>query len=641
MQLPDFKLTASDFPDIQRFASHLPPVDEADLARLLRLIAGIAAVLSVAFCVVALNTGRILQAEFIVVGAFFFALLGRGYPPLNNTRLASVLAIGLTMLVSALVFISGEGIRTSAVLAYPGVLILASLTVSSVQFIAISIIILTTALGIGLLEYHHLHAVGFGPPLEGRHLFNMLLILTGTAIVARLLAHRLLTHLHRAHWQALIDPLTALPGRQALNIRAGSFLAEAHTAGCQASVIVIQVDRINHINRTFGHAFGDGALRKLADELRQLVGPDCLIVRHGGNTFMALLRSPRVGAVANALAQQILALTRKEQYVDHVAVRLDGTCGISIAAHDLQNPDALTEQAFIALYIALKQGGGNVRIYANEFSERARGDFLIESTLSAAIDAGRVVMHYQPILSQPEGRVIALEALLRLHSADGSLIATLSAIELAEASGLIHRLGEVILDSVLDDVRRWRKSGQSRLPVSVNFSSLQVSRADFAENLLARLTRYGLPGQALILEITETAAIDGDAQLTGTLTALGKAGILIALDDFGAGHSSLHRLREIPADIVKFDRSLIQQIGDSERARLFLRKAVELVRVAHPFILLEGIEDVAQVRHLPSTGCHAVQGYWYARPMPAADVPDYLAGQQVGDDLQHRLVYPA
>jgi EAL domain-containing protein (putative c-di-GMP-specific phosphodiesterase class I) len=201
---------------------------------------------------------------------------------------------------------------------------------------------------------------------------------------------------------------------------------------------------------------------------------------------------------------------------------------------------------------------------------------------------------------------------------------------------LIHRLGDVILDSVLNDIRRWRQARESLLPVSINFSGLQMSRPGFAESLLERLRQYELPGNALILEITETAAISGDAQLAETLATLSAAGVLIALDDFGAGHSSLHRLCEIPADIIKFDRSLIENIGDSERARLFLRKTVELVRVSHPFILLEGIDDLGQAGQVPEMGCHAVQGFWYARPMPADAVPEYLAGCQLGDDLQQR-----
>lgn len=640
MRLPEPRLT--DFPDISRFGSHLPPVDEADLLRLLRLIATLLAALLVAFCLVALNTGRLLQAPIIAASAIAFALLGRGYPALDNTRLASTLAIGLTALISLMVILSGEGIRNVSVLAYPGVLILASLTVSSVQFLAIAVVICTTAVGLGMLEYHHLRDVVYPTPLERPYLIILLLILTGTATVARVLAHHWLGSLYRAHWQTLIDSLTGLPNRRALYTRADSFLGEARHSGLKTSVIALHVDRIDHINHTFGHALGDGALRKLAQELKPLVGPDCLIARHGGNTFLALLRCADNGTETEALAQKLIAITRREQYVNGVAVRLDGACGLRSESSDEAfgqsggSANALIEEAFIALDMALKQGGGNVMEFASEYGERVRGDFLIESTVRAAIDSGHVEMHYQPFLSQPDGQVIAMEALLRLRSPDGQPLSALSAIELAEASGLIHRLGDVILESVLGDIGRWQKGGTSRLPVSVNFSGLQMSRPDFADALLDRLQQHGLPGSALILEITETAAISGDARLTETLATLSAAGVLIALDDFGAGHSSLHRLCEIPADIIKFDRSLIEHIGNSERARLFLRKTVELVRVSHPFILLEGIDDPGQAGHVPEMGCHAVQGFWYARPMPAGEVPGYLASRQLGDDLQQR-----
>jgi len=644
MRLPDPRLT--DFPDIDRFADHLPPVDEADLQRLLRLMAVLMAAVLAAFLLVALSTGRLVQAPIIAACALIFALLGRGHPRLGNTRLACVLAICLTVLVSLMVLISGEGIRNVSVLAYPGILILASLTVSSAQFLAIAFAICASAVGLGLLEYYQLRDVAYGPALERRYLVGLLLILIGTASMARLLAHHWLSSLYRTHWQTLIDSLTGLPNRRALYARADRFLAEARAAGLQTSFIALHVDRIDHINHTFGHALGDSALRKLAEALKPLIGRDCLIARHRGNTFLALLRCAENNGAANDLAHRLIAATRREQTANGVAVRLDGTCGLRSDSGDAAQGNAapsataLIEDAFITLDIALQQGGGQVLEFAREYGERVRGDFLIESTVRSAIDAGRVDMHYQPFLSQPGARIIAMEALLRLRSADGSPLPSLPAIELAEASGQIHRLGDVILDSVLADIRRWRESGEFRLPVSVNFSGLQMSRPGFAKNLLDRLRQHELLGDALILEITETAAISGDAQLAETLAALSAAGVLIALDDFGAGHSSLHRLCEIPADIIKFDRSLIEKIGESERARLFLRKTVDLVRVLNPFIVLEGVDDPAQAEHVPAMGCHAVQGFWYAPPLPAEAVPEFLAGHLLGDDLRQRPAHP-
>lgn len=649
MQPPDPRFF--DFPDIDRFGSHLPPADDASLGRLLRLISTILAALLCIFLIASVIGGRHSELPIVALGIVSLLLLGRNQPALDNAQLASILAFGLTTMFSIVVLLSDDGIRNPVVMAYPGILLLASLTVSSIQFVAVAIAICTTAVGLGMLELHHLREVTFGPPLTRRYLLDLLLILTGTAIVARLLAHHLLSHLHRAHWQSLIDPLTGLPNRRALNARADSFLAEARQAGLPTMVIALHVDRLDRLNNIFGYALGDGALLGLGQHLRALVNTDCLIARRGDSTFVVMLRSRTEHADADAIviARHLLTLTRKEQRVGSVTVRLDGTCGLSATPGVLSDKetgppvgaDKLIEEAFIALDVALKSGGGQVQAYAREFGEQVRDDFLIESTLRAAIDLGRVDMHYQPILSQPDGRVIAMEALLRLRSASGEPLSALPAIELAEASGLIHRLGDVILDSVLRDISRWRTNGQSQLPVSVNFSGLQMSRPDFAESLLKHLHRYELPGQALILEITETAAISGDARLGETLAALSRAGVLIALDDFGAGHSSLHRLQEIPADIIKFDRSLIEKIGDSESARTFLRKTVELVQVTHPFILFEGIEDSNQVGHIPGMGCHAVQGYWYARPLAADAVPAFLADQQVGNDLQQRSGYPA
>lgn len=480
MRLPEPRL--SDFPDINRFGSHLPPVDEADLLRVLRLISMLIAALLVVFFTAALNTDRLFQAPIIAASAIAFALLGRGHPALNSTRLAGVLAISLTVLVSTLLLISGEGIRNVSVLAYPGILILASLTVSSVQFVAIAIVICTTAVGLGMLEYHHIRDVTFGSALERRHLVNLLLILASTAVIARVLAHHWLSSLYRTHWQSLIDSLTGLPNRRALYARADSFLREAYNTGLETSVIALHVDRIDHINHTFGHALGDEALRKLALELKQLSGPDCLIARHGGNTFLTLFRCTRNSNETDALARRLIAITRTEQKANGVAVRLDGTCGLRVAPNEETNSPAnattLIEEAFIALDVAVKQGGGHVLEFSSHYGERVRGDFLIESTVRAAIDSGRVDMHYQPFLSQPDGHVIAMEALLRLRSPDGQPLSALAAIALAEASGLIHRLSDVILESVLDDIRHWRKNNDTALPVSVNFPACKCHIPD-------------------------------------------------------------------------------------------------------------------------------------------------------------------
>ena len=263
-----------------------------------------------------------------------------------------------------------------------------------------------------------------------------------------------------------------------------------------------------------------------------------------------------------------------------------------------------------------------------------RGEFALESAVRHAIDTGVVTMHYQPILAQPGQQVIAFEALLRLRDRAGQPIPTLPAVQLAEATGLIHRLSDVSLLAVLRDIKAWRGQGMPDIPVSVNFSGLQLSRPDFATTLLDTLRAHQLPGTALIVEITETAAISGDEHLAANLDQLAAAGVMIALDDFGAGHSSLTRLREMQAQIIKFDAALIRDIGTSESARSFLQKTIELVNVAYPFVLLEGIETEAQAAQAEAIGCNALQGYRYARPMSAEAVTAYLRTQDAPEPLK-------
>lgn len=533
----------------------------------------------------------------------------------------------LVVLVNLLIVLSDDGIRDSVVFAFPGIIILASLTVNSMQFLAVTVLIGLSALGLGLMELHELrHTVFDGPPTR-RFLLDILLILAGTAVVARLLALHMLESLQLAHWQALVDSLTGLPNRRALDAQCGKFLTAARERRLQCAAIALHIDRLDHLNHNFGHSLGDAALAKLGQRLTGLLGPDTFIARQTGDTIVALYRYGESDEDAEDLARRILGVVRSEEELTGIVIRLDGSCAIR---HDPGAPaeaQSILAEALIALDVAATQGGAAIVEYQASFGARVRVDYLIESSLRTAIDHGIVTMHYQPILAHPGGKVLACEALLRLHGPAGQALPALEAIQLAEASGLIYRLGDVIINSVFDDMVRLRNAGVPMLPVAINCSGLQVAQAGFASRLLAGLEVRNLPGASLILEITETAAISGDDQLAATLQELAGHGIRIALDDFGAGHSSLHRLKELHADIIKFDRSLIVDIGQSAESLRFLEKAIDLVAVTHPLILLEGIDSADQVAALARLPAHAVQGFWYARPMPLAELTLYLANE--------------
>ena len=624
--------TATDrlpLPDIERVKPHLPPPDVSSLGLLLRQISLFIAGMLVIFLLSRLAVPGKHPPALLAAWAIIFLALGHEKSVIGHQRLAVALASCLVVLINLLILLANDGIRDSALLVYPAIIVLASVTVNSMQFLAVVVLIGLSVLGLGLMELHQVRQTVFDGPPTRRYLLDMLLILAGTAVIARLLALHMLRHLRNAHWQALVDSLTGLPNRRALDAQSGKFLDAARARHMQCAAIALHIDRLDHLNHNFGHSLGDAALAKLGQRLGTLLGPDTFIARQTGDTIVALHRYTTAEDDAETLAQRILAIVRSEEELDGIVIRLDGSCAIR---HDPGPPagaQGILADALIALDVAATQGGAAIVHYRESFGTRVRVDYLIESSLRTAIDRGVVTMHYQPILAHPGGEVLACEALLRLQGPAGETLPAHEAIQLAEASGLIYRLGDVIIESVLDDLARLQAGGLPLLPIAVNCSGLQVAQAGFASRLLAGLAARDLPGAALILEITETAAIAGDDHLAATLQELASHGIHIALDDFGAGHSSLHRLKELHADIIKFDRSLIADIGVSAESLSFLEKAIDLVAVTHPLILLEGIDSAAQVAALASLPAHAVQGYWYARPMALDDLPAYLASHQL------------
>lgn len=616
------------FPDIERIKPYLPAADVSALGRLLRHISLFIAGLLVIFLLSRFLAPGQHSPGVIAAWAGIFFVLALEKSGLDHQRLASTLAACLVVLINLLIVLSDEGIRDSVVLAYPGIIILASLTVSSTQFVAVVVLIGLSAIGLGLMELHQLRFTAFDGPPTRRYLLDILLILAGTAVVARLLSLHLLAQLQRVHWQALVDSLTGLPNRRALDCQATAFLAGARQRQMQSAALALHIDRLDHLNHNFGHALGDAALSGLGQRLAALIGEDAFIARQTGDTIMALYRYRAGDDSAEGFAARLLDIVRSEQDLGGIVIRLDGSCAIRPDPGAPAEAQTLLADALIALDVAASNGSAAIIGYQESFGARVRIDYLIESALRTAIDRGVVTMHYQPILAHPGGEVLACEALLRLHGPAGEPLPALEAVQLAEASGLIHRLGGVILDSVLDDLVRLRNTGAPTPPIAVNCSGLQVAQPDFAARIIDALAARGLPGSALILEITETAAISGNEQLAATLRAIAANGTRIALDDFGAGHSSLHRLKELQADIIKFDRSLIVDIGREPESLRFLEKAIELVAVTRPLILLEGIDAADQVAALAGLPCHAVQGYWYARPMPLGELPLFLASRK-------------
>jgi len=597
--------------------SWLPPLDTSSFTALLRAIGQVGAIIFGITALHSLYNGSYLIGLVHLLGAGAFAWIaftGHAVPdPRRAAALTWILLIVLTLSVS----LSQEGVRDVTVTAFPVSILIASLVLDRWQYMALAVTATLMLCALYLVEIHGLRDTAFHGHTSRRDLLNMLVVMAGTGIAARLIAETLQQGLWRTHRLAYIDALTGLPNRRALAER---LMAKGEQPpGFVASVfLAINLDRFNRINSSFGHAFGDRVLAEVGARLSTFIEPGCIVARHGGGDFL-LTATAKSAPDPLALAQRIQQALRAPIFIDNAEVRIDACVGIG-HPEQIAVEDAI-EQAFIAVVAAKRRGNGSVASYSETFGVHVRQEFWIESALRRAIDAGAVTIVYQPIVDLSGQRMLACEALLRLKDAQGNAVPTLDAVQLAEATGLIHRLGWLVLQGVCRDLRAWRDMRLPNFPVSMNLSALQLSEPGFVAQFADFVHHEHLTPQDFILEVTETAAAQDSEQMHLALATLRKMGFRIAIDDFGAGHSSLGRLKMLETDIIKFDGTLIQQIDVSTQAYEFFRHAVAMALALDCVVFVEGIETEGQAERVRTTGCVGIQGFLYSLPIAADQMP--------------------
>ncbi|MEU7904566.1 bifunctional diguanylate cyclase/phosphodiesterase [Actinoplanes sp. NPDC049118] len=424
----------------------------------------------------------------------------------------------------------------------------------------------------------------------------------------------------RAH----IDPLTGLGNRAVLQNH-----LHRRTHHDQA-LLVMDLDGFREINAAFGHPAGDAVLVETGHRLRATSPGDAVVVRLEADAFAVLTRGDE--AELRGLAQRLLqAIAEPYPVAGLTSRRVQASVGaVTITA----GGDATTalRDADLALQNARAEGNGLSIFDPSAYAQwRANRDLVAD--LQRAVGAGEFSMHYQPIVDLNTGSIIAAEALLRWTRPDGTPVSPADFIPLAEQSGEITVIGDWVLDQVCADlVDLWRAH---RVPVTVNVSAHQLRDAGFADRLLNRLRSAGLPGQSLIVEITETVLITTVTDAATTIAQLQQLrdhGIRIAIDDFGTGYSSLAYLRELPVDILKMDGSFTShQIEDgSPREIAFVRTIVALGRSLNLVTLAEAVETPGQAERLRRIGCHLAQGYHFARPAPISTLHELLTAGRPG-----------
>ncbi|MGQ0434473.1 MAG: putative bifunctional diguanylate cyclase/phosphodiesterase [Microthrixaceae bacterium] len=428
--------------------------------------------------------------------------------------------------------------------------------------------------------------------------------------------------------RALHDLLTGLPNRALFEDRFVHALERAAHRGGEVAVLLLDLDDFQLINDSLGHAAGDDLLVAVATRLSSILKPGDTLARFGGDEFALLVEHGDVRRGAAAVAERVMDALREPLTLGSRRVPVGASVGIAVAS-GTTTPDRLLRDADLAMYVAKRNGKACVEWFAPEMHDQAALQFQVVSELKGAIEGDELVVHYQPIVEVSSGRAVGVEALVRWNHPQRGLLQPSEFIAVAERTGLVVPLGCWVLDQACLQVREWRLAGlvDEAFYVSVNLSARHFRDHRVIQDVVHAINRSALPASTLLIEITESALeadLDPDGRLVGALKAQGTR---LAIDDFGTGYSSLGRLATFPIDVIKIDKSFIDQVAVDAAAETMVRSIVALTSALGLTAIAEGVEDQDQADTLIRLGCTLAQGYLFARPLPAADVTSLLDAQ--------------
>ena len=427
--------------------------------------------------------------------------------------------------------------------------------------------------------------------------------------------------------QAFHDSLTGLANRALLRDRIEHALVRARRSGQTVAVLFCDVDRFKMVNDTMGHECGDALLVELASRIRANLRESDTAARLGGDEFAIVLDEMR-GADAVQFAERILSAIREPFTVNGNDVFVRVSIGIADTDDEPLDVDELLCRADIAMYAAKNRGRDRFEIFHSRMQAELSAHHELYGDLRQALHRKEISLHYQPLIELATGEIESFEALARWHHPTRGFIPPDEFIPLAEETGLIIELGRFVLRAACRQAQEWRKTWtRNDIAISVNVSSYQLYDDTFVDDVGTALRETGLPATSLVLEVTETALLSDSSQVHTRLNALKELGIRIAIDDFGTGYSSLSYLRSFPIDFVKIDRAFISELTDtdSDQGEKMVRSIIGIGHNLRLNVVAEGIEGAGQLELLMEAGCNSGQGYFFAKPLPPDQIPDFLA----------------
>lgn len=428
------------------------------------------------------------------------------------------------------------------------------------------------------------------------------------------------------------DYLTGLPNRSLLNDRLHQAINFAQRSRKKVALLYLDLDHFKHINDSLGHTIGDQLLQAVAKRLQTFVRLSDTVSRQGGDEFVLLLNEIEHAEDATLFAEKLI-LTLAEPYnISGHQLHVTLSIGISIFPDDAGSAETVIRNADTAMYHAKASGRNNAQFFTQQMNDRAVERQSLEASLHRALEQQEFVLHYQPKIDLGSDQITGAEALIRWNHPTRGLILPEQFISIAEDCGLIVPIGQWVLREACRQTKTWLDRGLKLKQIAVNISALEFRHKHFLHQVRNILGETGLSASLLELELTESVLMRDAEPSTIVLEALKSMGLKIAIDDFGTGYSSLSYLRRFPIDTLKIDQSFVHDIGTETNEAAIVGAVIAMGKSLKQRLVAEGVETPEQLALLQSYGCGEAQGFFFSRPVSAAEFTLLLEAEQGAGD---------
>ncbi|MEE9322586.1 MAG: EAL domain-containing protein [Granulosicoccus sp.] len=423
--------------------------------------------------------------------------------------------------------------------------------------------------------------------------------------------------------QANHDALTGLPNRAAFERRLQSTITERNTSQSACAVLFIDLDGFKNINDTHGHSVGDRVLRDVGSRFQFATGANDCVARIGGDEFAVLLHSKGNHETASDVAQELIDSLGSPFEVD--AIRLGASIGVSMFPEHGENASDLLKYADMAMYHAKARRSNSIQVYSTELARVYQDKVSMGNDLALAVSLDQLELYYQPQVDATSCKVTGVEALVRWNHPQRGQVSPFEFISLAEKLGLITEIGTWVIHEACRQAALWRQSGLADLRMAVNISSQQFNSNQFVDLLLTALDESGVSPDLFEIELTESLMLNDIRAVISRLNILRGIGIEVAIDDFGTGYSSLQYLDDLPLDVLKIDRSFIIRLSEPDSESSLAQSISAMAKTLGLRTVAEGVETEEQLGKVIEIGCDVIQGYYFSKPVPAAEIPDTIS----------------